>query len=225
MKVIITGSTGMIGKGVLLECLDHKDISAVLCIGRNSTGEKHPKLKEILHKDFADFSSIQGKLSGYDACYYCMGVSAAGMNEEKYTRMTYDYTMSLANTLLGLNKDMTFIYVSGVGTDSTEKGRQMWARVKGKTENDLLNLGFKKAFMFRPGAIVPLRGIKSRTALYQFMYDYMGWLLWLMKTFSPDSVTDTTKIGLAMIGISKIGSNKKVLMPMDINELASIEQK
>ena len=220
-KVIITGATGMIGKGVLLECLDHEVISEVLVIGRNSMNINHPKLKELVHKDFTNFYEVRDQLSGYDACYFCLGISAAGLNEEQYKKITYDFTLSLANTLVDISPDMTFVYVSGEGTDSTEKGRMMWARVKGKTENDLLNLGFKQAYMFRPGAIIPLRGIKSRTRSYQFMYDYFMWLVKGIKAIAPNSVVNTTQIGLAMINAMLKGYNKKVLKPKDIIILAN----
>ncbi|NQV03374.1 MAG: NAD-dependent epimerase/dehydratase family protein [Bacteroidia bacterium] len=215
-KVIITGATGMVGKGVLLECLDHETIGEVLVIGRNSVGIEHPKLKELNHKDWSNFSNVQDQLKGYDACYYCLGISAAGLKEEEYKRITYDYTLALANRLLEHNPEMTFIYVSGEGTDSTEKGRMMWARVKGKTENDLLNLGFRQAYVFRPGAIIPLRGIKSRTKSYQFLYDYFMWLVKGIKTIAPNSVVNTTQIGLAMINAMLKGYDKKVLRPKDI---------
>jgi len=220
-NVIITGATGMVGKGVLLECLDHDSIDKVLVIGRNSIVMQHPKLKEMIHKDFTDFGNVKDQLSGYDACFFCLGISAAGLNEEQYKKITYDYTLSLAKTLLGLNQEMTFNYVSGQGTDSSEKGRMMWARVKGKAENDLLNLGFKQAYMFRPGAIIPLKGIKSRTKSYQFMYDYFMWLVKIIKAISPNSVVNTTQIGLAMINSTLKGYDKKVLKPKDIIELAN----
>jgi NADPH:quinone reductase-like Zn-dependent oxidoreductase len=215
-KVIITGATGMVGKGILLECLDHEEISEVLVIGRNSMGMKHPKLKELIHKDFADFSEVKNQLKGYDACFFSLGISAAGLSEEQYTRITHTFTFSLAKTLRELNPEMTFNYVSGQGTDSTEKGRMMWARVKGKTENNLLKMGFKGAYMFRPGAIIPLRGIKSRTKSYQFMYDYFMWLVKGIKAISPNSVVSTTQIGLAMINSMLKGYDKKVLGPRDI---------
>jgi len=221
-KVIITGSTGMVGKGVLLECLDHQTIDEVLVIGRNSVEIKHPKLKELIHKEFSNFSDVQDQLFGYDACYYCLGISAAGLNEEQYTKISYDFTMALAKTLYKRNPDMTFVYVSGQGTDSTERGRMMWARVKGKTENDILKLGFKQAFAFRPGAIIPLRGIKSRTKAYQFMYDYFMWLVKGIKAISPNSVVDTTHIGLAMINAMLKGYDKKVLTPKDIIILSKL---
>jgi uncharacterized protein YbjT (DUF2867 family) len=215
-KVIITGATGMVGKGILLECLDHEAITEVLVIGRNPIEIKHPKLKELIHKDFSDFSEVKNQLKGYDACFFSLGISAAGLNEEQYTRITYTFTLSLAKTLFELNPEMTFNYVSGQGTDPTEKGRMMWARVKGKTENDLLNMGFKGAYMFRPGAIIPLRGIKSRTKSYQFMYDYFMWLVKGIKAISPNSVVSTTQIGLAMINSMLKGYDKKVLPPKDI---------
>ena len=219
-KVIITGATGMVGKGVLLECLDHSQIAEVLVIGRNSIEMEHPKLKELIHKDFTDFSDEKAQLEGYDACFFCLGISAAGLNEDQYRKITYDFTLALANVLLELNPQMTFNYVSGQGTDSTEKGRMMWARVKGKTENDLMNLGFKQSYMFRPGAIIPLRGIKSRTKSYQFIYDYFMWFVKGIKAIAPNSVVNTTQIGLAMINSVLKGYNKSILTPKDIIQLS-----
>ncbi len=220
-KVIITGATGMVGKGVLLECLDHESIGEVLVICRNQVGLDHPKLKELLHNDFSDFSGVKDQLKAYDGCFFCMGISAAGLKEEEYRKITYDYTLALAKVLIDQNPQMTFTYVSGQGTDSTEKGRMMWARVKGKTENDLLNLGFKDAYMFRPGMIIPLRGIKSRTKAYQFMYDYFMWLVKLIKFLSPNSVVNTTQIGRAIINVMLKGYEKMVLGPKDILVLAN----
>lgn len=221
MNVIITGATGMVGKGILLECLDHELVNKVLIIGRNPLSIRHPKLKELIHKDFSSFSDVEKELLGYDACFFSLGISANGLNEDEYKRITYDFTLSLANTLFKLNPEMTFNYVSGEGTDSSEKGRIMWARVKGKTENDLLNLGFKRAFMFRPGAIIPLRGIKSRTKLYQFGYDYFMWLVKLIKALAPNSVVNTTQIGLAMINSVNGNTDKSVLQPKDILALST----
>lgn len=215
-KVIITGATGMVGKGVLFECLDHESISEVLVIGRSKVDMEHPKLRQLIHKDFSDFSPLKNKLSGYDGCFYCLGVSAAGLNEDQYKKITFDYTLALANTLLNINATMTFIYVSGEGTDSSEKGRMMWARVKGKTENEILKLGFKQAYAFRPGMIIPLRGIKSRTKSYQFMYDYFMWLVKVVKAMAPNSVVSTTQIGLAMINAMNKGCDTKILRPKDI---------
>ncbi|WP_020530977.1 hypothetical protein [Flexithrix dorotheae] len=220
MKVIVTGATGMVGKGVLLECLDHADITGVLSISRNPLGINHPKLTEIIHKDFSEFASISDKLAGYDACYACMGVSAAGIDESKYTKLTYDFTLALAKELIKINPDFTFNYVSGQGTDSSEKGRSMWARVKGKTENDLLKLGFKQAFMFRPGGIIPKRDIQPSDKMYRFLINNLKWLLKILKGLFPNSIVDTTQIGQAMINVTLKGYEKKVLKPADILTLA-----
>lgn len=219
-KVIITGTTGMVGKGALLECLDHPEIEKVLTIGRSSLGMTHPKLEELIHDDFLNYDKIKDQLTGYDTCYLCMGVSANGLTKEKYKELTFDYTLTLAKALLLQNPGMTCTYVSGEGTDSTEKGRTMWARVKGKTENDLLSLGFKQAFMFRPGAIIPLRGIKSKTKSYQFIYDYFMWLVRLIKFLAPNAVVSTTQIGLAMIFATKNGYDKNIIRSKDILKMA-----
>ncbi len=222
-NVIITGATGMVGKGVLLECLDHDSIKEVLVIGRTAPDIKHPRLATLIIKDFTDFSGVPNQLSGYDACFYCLGISSVGLNEEEYRKITYDYTLALARTLVEINPGMTFSYVSGEGTDSTEKGKMMWARVKGKTENDLLNLGFKQAFMFRPGVIIPLRGIKSRTKSYQFFYDYFMWLVKGFKAIAPNSVVTTTQIGLAMINSMLKGYDHTILSAKDIIALSDIQ--
>lgn len=213
----------MVGKGVMFECLDHEAISEVLVIGRNPVGMDHPKLKELIHKDFSEFQSVKDQLSGYDACFYCMGISAAGLKEIEYKKITYDYTLALAKVLYEINPEMTFNYVSGQGTDSTEKGRIMWARVKGKTENDLLNMGFRQAYMFRPGAIIPLRGIKSRTRLYQFFYDYFMWLIKFIKFMAPKSVVNTSQVGQAMIRVMLNGYLDKILKPADIIKASEVQ--
>jgi uncharacterized protein YbjT (DUF2867 family) len=220
MKVIITGATGMVGKGVLLECLDHPEITGVLSISRRAIGLDHPKLKELIHPDFSEFASVSEHLKGYDACYASMGVSSAGMDEELYTKLTYQFTMALAEELLKINPQITFNYVSGQGTDSTEKGRSMWARVKGKTENDLIKLGFKQAFMFRPGAIIPLRGVEPSSKTYRVLIKYLTWLLKLIKLLAPNAVVDTIQIGQAMINVTQSGYDKKVLRPKDIQVLS-----
>lgn len=172
MRAIITGSTGMVGKGVLLECIDDSTVEQILLINRRPLGLTHPKVKEIIHQDFTDFSAVKEELAGYDACFHCMGVSSAGMSEEKFTEITYTMSKALASTLHDLNPNMVFNYVSGAGTDSEEKSNTMWARVKGKTENMILNMGFKDAYMFRPGAILPERGTKSNTKLYHALCCY-----------------------------------------------------
>lgn len=221
MKVIIFGSSGMVGKGVLLECIDHEAISEILVVSRTPSGMQHAKLKEVLHDNFTDFSAIADQLKGFDACFFCLGVSANGLNEAAYRKITYDFTLAAAKTLVAINANMWFIYVSGMGTDSTEKGRLMWARIKGKTENDLLNLGFKGAVMFRPGMIIPLRGIESRTPSYQKFYYYFKGLLMLIRSIFPNSMNDTTQLGLAMINVALNGSDKKILFAADINSLAT----
>ncbi|MDX8337627.1 NAD-dependent epimerase/dehydratase family protein [Draconibacterium sp. IB214405] len=220
MKVIVTGATGMVGKGVLLECLDHESVEKVLVIGRNPVDITHPKLEELIHNDFSDFSTVKGQLAGYDACFLCMGISSVGMKEDDFKKITYDFTLSLARELFPLNPEMTITYVSGEGTDSSEKGKVMWARVKGKTENDLIKLGFKQAFMFRPGLIIPLRGIKSRTKAYQFIYDYFMWLVRLVKALAPNAVVNTTQVGKAMIKAVLFGYNSVIIKPKDIIQLA-----
>lgn len=220
MKVIVTGASGMIGKGVLLECLEHKDISEVLSIGRKKLGIKHSKLKELQHADFSEFESIANQLQDYDACYHCMGVSSANMDEPTYTKLTYDFSMALMRVLYKNNPQMTVTYVSGQGTDSSEKGRTMWARVKGKTENDIIALGFKQAFAYRPGGIIPKKGVEPSSKLYKVLIKNLGWLLKMMKALAPNSIVDTEQIGLSMIHITQRGYGQKVINPKDILALA-----
>jgi hypothetical protein len=205
---------------VLLECLDHAEVTEVLSLGRKPLAMSHPKLKELIHKDFSEFESVSELLKGYDACYHCMGVSAAGMNAEQYTKMTHGYSMALANVLYQLNPQMTFIYVSGQGTDTTEKGRSMWARVKGKTENDIINKGFKQAFAFRPGAIIPLRGIQPSSKFYRVLINNLIWLIKLIKKMAPNAIVNTSQIGVAMIQLTQRGYDKTIIDPKDILELA-----
>lgn len=188
MRVLLFGATGMVGQGVLRECLLDSDVESVVVVGRSTTGQQHAKLRELLYSDFLDFSPIEQQLSGFDACFFCLGVSSAGMSEEHYRRITYDFTLAAARVLARLNPNMTFIYVSGTGTDSSENGRSMWARVKGKTENDLLRLPFH-AYMFRPGLIVPLHGIRSRTGLYRAFYALLGPLLPFLNARFPKYAT------------------------------------
>jgi uncharacterized protein YbjT (DUF2867 family) len=219
MHVLLFGATGMVGQGVLRECLLDPDVETVVSIGRGATGQQHPKLRELLHKDFLDFSAIEDQLSGFDACFFCLGVSSAGMTEEQYTRVTYGFTIAAARVLAHLNPNMTFIYVSGMGTDSSERGRSMWARVKGKTENELLRLPFRAAYMFRPGAIVALHGIKSRTRLYRVLYVPLAPLMPLLYKLFPKYVTTTEQIGRAMLKVAKQGWPKPVLETADINQV------
>jgi uncharacterized protein YbjT (DUF2867 family) len=220
MKVILFGATGMVGQGVLRECLLNTEVTAVLTIGRSATGQQHPKLSEIAQKDLTNLSSIEAELTGYDVCFFCLGVSSVGMNEQDYTRVTYDLTLAVARTLLKLNPRMAFIYVSGTGTDSSEKGRTMWARVKGRTENDLLKLGFKTAYMFRPGFIQPLDGIKTKTPVYAFFYAALRPLFPVLKAVAPKYITTTRNVGLAMIHATTRGAPKIHLENQDINALA-----
>ena len=210
----------MVGKGVLLECLEHEKITEVLSISRRSLDMDHPKLKELLHADFSEFESVAEQLKGYDACYACMGVSSAGMSEAEYTVMTYDFTLAMAKVLVMHNADMTFTYVSGQGTRTDEKG-SMWARVKGKTENDLLQLGFKQAYMFRPGMIIPVKGVSPSSRLYRIMINNLTWLLKLMKWLAPNSVVDSAQIGQAMINITHSGYEKEIIDPRDVLALAT----
>ena len=187
MKVIVFGATGMVGQGVLRECLRANDVTQVLTVGRSITGQQNPKLREIAHNYFLDFSPIEKDITGYDACFFCLGVSSIGMDEERYRRLTYDITLAAAKPLARLNPGMTFTYVTGAGADSTEQGRVMWARVKGKTENDLLKLPFKAAYMFRPGAIQPLYGVRSKTAWVQGIYVATAPLLSFLHRVAPSS--------------------------------------
>ena len=211
----------MVGKGVLIECLEDKKVENVLVIGRKSCGIQNEKLEEILHQDFTDYSSIKSQLAGYDACFFCLGISVVGLSEEQYTRITYDFAISAAEAIKEMNPELTFCYVSGQGTDSTEKGRTMWARVKGKTENHLLNLGFRKAYMFRPGYIQPMKGVRSKVWWYQLIYDVLGWVLYpIMKGLSPGSVTSSDRLGQAMIEIIQSGYEENILHNKDINKLA-----
>ena len=216
MKVILFGATGMVGQGVFRECLRDPEVERVLVVGRSSVGIQDEKVREIVHKDFLDFSSIADQLGGYDACFFCLGTSSVGMKEQDYTRVTYDYTTAAAQVLATQNPGMTFIYVSGAGTDSTEKGRLMWARVKGKTENALFKLPFK-AYAFRPGYVQPLDGIKSKTKLYQTLYSVVGALHPLLRGLFPKYVTTTELVGRAMICVAKRGAPKRLLENDDIN--------
>jgi uncharacterized protein YbjT (DUF2867 family) len=219
MNVILFGATGMVGQGVLRECLLDPDVQQILSIVRAPSDQQHPKLRELIHTDFFDYSSIESQLTGFDACFFCLGVSSAGMDETKYKHLTYDLTLAAAITLARLNRNMTFLYISGAGTDSTGRGRSMWARVKGKTENDLLNLPFRAAYMFRPGVIQPLHGIRSKTKLYQTFYTVLNPILPLLKSAFPQYITTTEQLGRAMLRVAKQGFSKPILETKDINNL------
>jgi hypothetical protein len=221
IKAIITGATGMVGEGVLHECLLHPDVESVMSISRRPCGVRHEKLKEVLHRDFSDFSGLDKELIGYNAGFFCMGVSSVGMTEETYRHLTYDLTMALARTLAKLNPDMTICYVSGMGTDSSEQGRIMWGRVKGKTENDLIKLSFRRAYMFRPAFIQPTKGLKNAHAFYRVLAP----LFPLAKLLFPNYLLTLEEIGLAMINSVERGPDKRVLDVRDIAMLARLPQR
>ncbi len=221
MKVILFGASGMIGQGVLRECLLDPEISEVLSVGRSSVGRQNEKLRELVCKDLFQLDPIKPLFSGYDACFFCLGVSSVGMTEAGYDHVTYDLTIYIAKILAQLNPNMTFIYISGMGADSTEKGRTMWARVKGKTENALLGLPFKAAYMFRPGVIQPMHDIKSRTKSYRIMYAIMSPIVPLLTAAFPKYVTTTEKLARAMINAAKRGAPNPIIETRDINALSS----
>ncbi|KAA0993179.1 NAD-dependent epimerase/dehydratase family protein [Dyadobacter aurulentus] len=215
INAIVTGATGMVGEGVLHQCLQSPDVESVLMINRKPAGITHPKLTEIIHRDFQDLSPIADQLNGYNACYFCLGVSSVGMKEPEYTKMTYILTMHVAEVLSSQNPDMTFCYVSGAGTDSSEKGRSMWARVKGKTENDLMKLPFRQVFAFRPGIMTTSPELKNTLPLYK----YISWLFPFIRRFFPNSISSLAQVGQAMINATQNGFDKKILEVKDINAL------
>lgn len=213
MKVIITGATGMVGEGVLLECLQNKLVSDVLSISRKTCNITHPKLKELLVSDFTKLNDFEKAISGYDACFFCAGISSVGMNEEKYTYITYTTTLEFAKAVLKVNPGMAFCYVSGQSTDSTEKGKLMWARVKGKTENDLMKMSFSKVYNFRPGVMLPYPGQKNWKTLYQIIAK-------IMQVFSPSSILTLSEVGKAMINVVLKKESSKILEIAQIRSLA-----
>ena len=219
MNVMLFGSTGMVGQGVLRECLLDPGVQRVLAVGRSSTGRRAEKLRELVLRDVADLSDAEAELSGFDACFFCLGVSAVGMSEERYTELTYGITLRVAQTLARLNSGMTFVYVSGAGTDSSDRGRAMWARVKGRTENALLRLPFKAAYMLRPAAIVPMHGVRSKTRWYRALYALMTPFYPALKALLPNGITTTERVGRAMLAVARRGYSKPVLETRDINSL------
>ena len=221
MRVILFGGTGMVGQGVLKECERDPEITEVLAVGRTALENADAKVWEIAAEDLFDLEDEEDRLTGFNACFFCLGVSSSGMGEEAYRRVTYDLTMSVAKRLVRLNPGMVFEYVSGAGTDSTEKGRVMWARVKGKTENDLQGLGFKGAYMFRPGGIVPMDGIKSKTKAYQAVYSVLGPVMPLLHRLFPRYMTTTRELGRAMIRVAKVGFEKRVIEAGDIARIGA----
>ena len=218
MNILIYGASGMVGQGVLRECLQADDVESVTIVGRSALPHQHPKLKQIVMSDIAE--ALDSRSSQYDACFFCLGVSAAGMTEAQYSKLTFDLTLDIARKLAATNRGMTFVYVSGAGTDSTEKGRAMWARVKGKTENALLALGFNLALMFRPAVIQPLNGIESKTSSYRIFYRLVAPFFPFLKFISPRSILTTEEMGKAMLNAVRYGSSKNILEKADISLLA-----
>ncbi|MEC4593123.1 NAD-dependent epimerase/dehydratase family protein [Nitrospirillum amazonense] len=226
MKVILFGATGMVGQGVMRECLHDPRVTQVLAVGRTATGLTHAKLSELTLPAMADpgmtdWETLDGLLAGYDACFFCLGVSSSGMTEDAYTRITHGLTLEVARTLARLNSGMTFIYVSGSGTDGTERGRTMWARVKGRTENDLRRLPFKAVYLFRPGLIPPLHGARSKTSVYRLFYTLTAPLLPLARRLFPNQVLTTVEIGQAMLNAAERGAPQAVLETADIRRVVA----
>lgn len=220
MNVLLFGATGMIGQGVLRECLLDDRVKSVFAVVRSPLGVTHPKLRELVHRDFTDFHSLAGEFAAVDTCFYCLGISSAGMGEDEYRRITYDYTLAAARALPA-NPSLTFIFVSGEGTDSTEKGRSMWARGKGRTENALLAMPFH-AYMFRPGYIQPLHGVTSRTPVYRWLYVGVSWLYPLLRRLVPKHVTTTESLGRAMLAVAgRGGAGERILYSPEINRAAA----
>ena len=216
LQLILTGATGMVGEGVLHEALQNDAVEKILVINRKPCGVTHQKLKEIIHADFANLLPVENELVNYNACFFCLGVSSVGMKEPEFFEKTYTLTMYVAKVLSNLNPQMTFCYISGAGTDSTEKGRQMWARVKGKTENDLLKLPFKKVYNFRPGILQPTKGLKN-TLKY---YHYFGWLLPIIRFIAPKYICSLKELGQAMINVTLKGDTRNILEVNDIRDVA-----
>jgi uncharacterized protein YbjT (DUF2867 family) len=221
MNVLLFGATGMIGRGVLRECLLDPGVERVVTVGRSPTGVTHPKLRDIVYNDLPNFAPIEALLAGFDGCFFCLGITSAGMSEADYARVTYDLTMAAAKVLVRLNPEMTFVFVSGAGADSTEHGRLMWARIKGKTENALLRMPFKAAYMFRPGVVQPMHGVRSRTAAYRVLYSLTAPLIPLLRRMFPNQILTTEEMGRAMLNAVRRGAPTRVLESRDIHQLAA----
>jgi len=221
LRVVLFGATGMIGSGVLQACLDDPAVSSVLSLSRSGSGRSHPKLQECLHSDFFNYDAIAGRLAGYNACLFALGVSSLGMSEADYSRVTYDLTLAAAEAMLKANPGSSFCYISGKSTDSTEKGSAMWARVKGRIENKLLGMDFHPAVMLRPGGIQPMKGFQSRTRWYRIFYMLMGPLMPLLVKFSPGAATTAERLGRAMLIAARGEAGKPILESLDINRLGA----
>lgn len=219
MKILIFGATGMVGQGALRECLLADDVMQVQTVGRTATGQQHPKLRELVQQDLFDYTAIEAELVNFDACFFCIGVTSSGMSEAQYTRLTHDLTLAAAQTLARLNPQMTFVYVSGAGADNSEIGKTMWARVRGRLENALQRLPFKAVYVFRPGIIQPLHGIRSKTGSYRWFYTLSRPLLPLLRLLLPNTVLSTEIVGRAMLAVARQGAPKAVLEAADISAL------
>ena len=219
MNVLIFGATGMVGQAVLRECLHASDVSLVKTVGRTPTGQQHPKLRELVHAEMWHYEGVENELADFDACFFCIGVTSSGMGEKKYTHLTYDMTLAVAQTLARLNPAMVFVYVSGAGADSSGTSRIMWERVRGNTENALLKLPFRGVYIFRPGMIQPLDGIKSKTAAYRIFYSLTKPLLPLLRAALPQHVLTTRQVGQAMLAVVRNGAPRRVLESADIGQL------
>ena len=219
MRILLFGATGMVGGGVLLECLAAPDVERVVAVGRAAVPMQHPKLEQIVHADLFDLAAIEPRLQPFDACFFCLGVSSFAMGEADYRRLTYDLTLGIAHVLARLNRTMTFVYVSGADTDGSEQGKTMWARVKGRTENSLQRLPFKAVFLFRPGAIQPVKGVRSKTRSYRILYALLGPLLAIVKAVRPNAVITSEGVGLAMLEVARHGASKAVLEIADLKAI------
>ncbi|MGZ2748707.1 NAD(P)H-binding protein [Burkholderia stagnalis] len=220
MNVILFGASGMVGQGVLRECLLAPDVETVLAVGRSELPLRHPKLRQLVRADLFDYRDVAGQLDGYDACFFCLGVSASDTDEAGFVRLNHDLPLAAAQALVERNPGMTFVYVSGSGTDSTEQGKIMWARVKGRTENALQRLGFRAVYLFRPGIIAPLNGERSKTRLYRLFYSGLGWAVAPLRRLFPNAILDTERVGRAMLQAVRDGGAQAIVEPVDINRLA-----
>jgi len=219
MRIVIFGASGMVGQGALRECLLADDVREVVSLVRTPTGVTHSKLREIVHRDFHDFAPIADQLSGLDACFFCLGTSSIGKTEVDYTRVTYDITVAAGTVLATRSPQLTFVFVSGAGTDGSEKRGPMWARVKGRAENAIFAMPFKAAYMFRPALIQPMHGASSRTALYRIPYLLLAPFVPVLRRAFPKYVTTTEQIGRAMLAVARHGAPKRILESEDINDL------